>query len=96
MGVRKTLITYDHVVEFLKNRLAQQPCGNDHDFLAMLEEGSVTLFSTLWKSPSKDQRVPNVTKTELQDAARRSLKFFKESKAGRLPGERIDVGEPRV
>ena len=58
------------------------------------EEGSVTLFSTLWKSPSKDQRVPNVTKTELQDAARRSLKFFKESKAGRLPGERIDVGNP--
>ena len=42
MGVRKTLITYDHVLEFLKNRLAQPPCGNDHDFLPMLEEGSVT------------------------------------------------------
>lgn len=56
------------------------------------EEGTVTLFSTLWKSISKDQRVPNVTKTELQDAARRCLKFFKESKAGKLPGERIDVG----
>ena len=42
MGARKTLITYDHVVEFLKNRLAQPPCGNDHDFLPMLEEGSVT------------------------------------------------------
>ena len=40
MGIRKTLITYDHVVEFLKNRLAQPPCGNDHDFLPMLEEGS--------------------------------------------------------
>ena len=43
MGVRKTLITYDHVLEYLKNRLAQPPCGNDHDFLPMLEEGSVTL-----------------------------------------------------
>ena len=42
MGVRKTLITYDHVVEFLKNRLAQPPYGNDHDFLHMLEEGSAT------------------------------------------------------
>ena len=42
MGVRKTLITYNHVVEFLKNRLAQPPCGNDHDFLPMLEEGSAT------------------------------------------------------
>ena len=42
MGVRKTLITYDHVVEFLKHRLAQTPCGNDHDFLSMLEEGSAT------------------------------------------------------
>ncbi len=42
MGVRKTLITYDHVLEFLKNRLAQPPCGNDHDFLPMLEEGSAT------------------------------------------------------
>ena len=42
MGVRKTLITYDHVVEFLKNRLSQPPCGNDHDFMPMLEEGSVT------------------------------------------------------
>ena len=42
MGARKTLITYDHVVEFLKNRLAQPPCGNDHDFLPMLEEGSAT------------------------------------------------------
>ena len=42
MGVRKTLITYDHLVEFLKNRLAQLPCGNDHDFLPMLEESSVT------------------------------------------------------
>ena len=58
------------------------------------EEGSVTLFSTLWKSPSKDNTAPNVTKTELQDAARRSLKFFNESKAGKLPGERIDVGNP--
>ena len=43
MGARKTLITYDHVVEFLKNRLAQPPCGNDHDFLPMLEEGSTKL-----------------------------------------------------
>ena len=43
MGVRKTLITYDHIVEFLKNRLAQPPCENDHDFLPMLEEGSATL-----------------------------------------------------
>ena len=43
MEARKTLITYDHVVEFLKNRLAQPPCGNDHDFLPMLEEGSTTL-----------------------------------------------------
>ena len=42
MGVRKTLITYDHVLEFLKNRLAQPPCGNDHDFMSMLEEGSAT------------------------------------------------------
>ena len=42
MGARKTLITYEHIVEFLKNRLAQPPCGNDHDFLPMLEEGSVT------------------------------------------------------
>ena len=42
MGVRKTLITYEHIVEFLKNRLAQQPCGNEHDFLPMLEEGSAT------------------------------------------------------
>ena len=42
MGARKTLITYDHVLEFLKNRLTQPPCGNDHDFLPMLEEGSVT------------------------------------------------------
>ena len=42
MGVRKTLITYDNILEFLKNRLAQSPCGNDHDFLPMLEEGSVT------------------------------------------------------
>ena len=42
MRIRKTLITYDHVVEFLKNRLAQPPCGNDHDFMPMLEEGSVT------------------------------------------------------
>ena len=42
MGARKTLITYDHVVEFLKNRLTQPPCGNDHDFIPMLEEGSVT------------------------------------------------------
>ena len=42
MGVRKILINYDHVLEFLKNRLAQPPCGNDHDFLPMLEEGSVT------------------------------------------------------
>ena len=43
MGARQTLITYDHVVEFLKNRLAQPPCGNDHDFMPMLKEGSVTL-----------------------------------------------------
>ena len=42
MGARKTLITYDNVVEFLKNRLAQPPCGNDHDFLPMLEEASAT------------------------------------------------------
>ena len=42
MGARKTLITHDHVVEFLKNRLTQPPCGNDHDFIAMLEEGSAT------------------------------------------------------
>ena len=42
MEARKTLITYDHVVEFLKNRLTQPPCGNDHDFLHMLEEGSAT------------------------------------------------------
>ena len=42
MGVRKTLITYDHVLEFLINRLAQPPCGNDHDFMPMLEEGSAT------------------------------------------------------
>ena len=42
MGARKALITYDHVVEFLKNRLAQPPCGNDHDFMPMLEEGSAT------------------------------------------------------
>ena len=42
MGARKTLITYDHVLEFLKNRLTQPPCGNDHDFIPMLEEGSVT------------------------------------------------------
>ena len=42
MRIRKTLITYDHVVEFLKNRLAQPPCGNDHDFMPMLEEGSAT------------------------------------------------------
>ena len=42
MVARKTLITYDHVVEFLKNRLTQPPCGNDHDFLPMLKEGSAT------------------------------------------------------
>ena len=42
MGARKTLITYDQVVEFLKNRLSQPPCGNDHDFMPMLEEGSAT------------------------------------------------------
>ena len=42
MGVRKTLITYDHIVEFLKNRLAKPPCGNDHDFMSMLEESSAT------------------------------------------------------
>ena len=42
MGARKTLITYDHVLEFLKKRLTQPPCGNDHDFIPMLEEGSVT------------------------------------------------------
>ena len=42
MGSRKTLITYDHVLEFLQNRLTQPPCGNDHDFIPMLEEGSVT------------------------------------------------------
>ena len=42
MGARKTIITYDHVVEFLKNRLTQPPCGNDHDFLPMLKEGSAT------------------------------------------------------
>ena len=42
MGVRKTLITYEHIVEFLTNRLTQPPCGNDHDFLPMLEEGSAT------------------------------------------------------
>jgi len=58
------------------------------------EEGSVTLFSTLWKGTSRGQPVPKITKTELKDAARRCLKFFKESKAGRLPGERIDVGNP--
>ena len=42
MGVRKTLITYDHIVEFLKNRLAQPPYENNHDFLPILEEGSAT------------------------------------------------------
>ncbi len=42
MGVRKNLITYEHIVEFLKNRFARPPCGNDHDFLPMLEEGSTT------------------------------------------------------
>ena len=42
MGVRKTQITYEHIVEFLKNRLAQPPYGNDHDFMPMLEEGSAT------------------------------------------------------
>ena len=42
MRVRKTLVTYEHIVEFLKNRLAQPPCGNDHDFMPMLEEGSAT------------------------------------------------------
>ena len=42
MRVRKTLLTYDHVLEFLKKRLAQPPCGNDHDFMPMLEEGSAT------------------------------------------------------
>ncbi len=42
MGAKKTLITYDHVVEFLKNRFTQPPCGNDHDFLPMLEESSAT------------------------------------------------------
>ena len=42
MRVRKTLITYDHVLDFFKNRLDQPPCGNDLDFLPMLEEGSAT------------------------------------------------------
>ena len=42
MGFRKTLITYDNILEFLKNRLAQPPCGNDHHFMPMLEEGSAT------------------------------------------------------
>ena len=42
MRVRKTLITYDNILEFLKNRLVQPPCENDHDFFPMLEEGSAT------------------------------------------------------
>ena len=42
MRIKKTLITYDHIVKFLKNRLAQSSCGNDHDFMPMLEEGSAT------------------------------------------------------
>ena len=58
------------------------------------EDGTVTLFTTLWKNYTKEQLVPKVSKSELQDAARRVLKFFNESRSGKLPGERIDVGNP--
>ena len=37
---RKSLITFEKILEFLDQRLAQTPSGNDHDFQSLLEEGS--------------------------------------------------------
>lgn len=58
------------------------------------EDESLTLFTTLWKNPTSDNVLQTITNTELKDAARRSLRFFSDSKNGKLPGDRIDVGSP--
>ncbi len=58
------------------------------------EDESLTLFATCWKNPTSENIAQNITKSELQDAARRCLRFFTDSKSGKLPGDRIDVGSP--
>ena len=58
------------------------------------EDESLTLFTTLWKNPTSDNVLQAITNTELKDAARRCLRFFTDSKTGKLPGDRIDVGSP--
>ena len=55
------------------------------------ENESLTLFTTLWKNQTFETDEQTITTTELQDAARRCLRFFTDSKAGKLPGERIDM-----
>jgi hypothetical protein len=58
------------------------------------EDESLTLFTTLWKNQTPEIVEQTITNTELNDAARRCLRFFTDSKSGKLPGERIDVGSP--
>ena len=58
------------------------------------EENSLTLFTTLWKNPTSEKDLHSIGNTELKDAARRCLRFFSDSKSGKLPGDRIDVGSP--
>jgi hypothetical protein len=56
------------------------------------EDESLTLFTTLWKNPTSNNVLQAITNAELKDAARRTLRFFSDSKSGKLPGDRIDVG----
>ena len=46
------------------------------------------------EKPHLDNDLHNIGNTELKDAARRCLRFFSDSKSGKLPGDRIDVGSP--
>lgn len=57
------------------------------------EEDSITLFTTLWKSGNGNDLKLRVSAQDLNDAHRRCLRFFTDSRMGKLPGERIDVAE---
>ena len=59
-----------------------------------LDEDTITLFTTHWINQDSAENELRVSTQDLLDARRRCLRFFEDSRKGKLPGDRIDVGSP--
>ena len=91
-----TEILTEYLIEFGELDIAELSAWRDKNVGAKIDAyafdddiETVSLISSIWKEDGE-----RVTNSELDSAIKRVRKFFSSAIEGKLPGERIDVGNP--